>query len=171
MVDPETAQYALEITTLAEMEKLGRQLGGLFLPGDVLLLYGGLGAGKTTLTRALGRGLEVEERYYISSPSFALMHEYPGRYPLYHIDCYRLTGEEDVEAAGLVEYIDTKNGVCVVEWPERLGTLTPEHSLRLEIKIGKEEKRRLLFRAPASVWSNRLTPILDILDGNKTTSG
>lgn len=161
MVDPEITQYSLEIPTLAKMKKLGRQLGELFLPGDVLLLYGGLGAGKTTLTQALGCGLEVEARYYISSPSFDLMHEYPGRYPLYHIDCYRLAGEEDVEAAGLVEYIDTKNGVCVVEWPERLGTLTPAHALRLEIKMAKREKRRLLFNAPVPLWSNRLTPIID----------
>ncbi len=148
-------KYSLTITSLADMENLGRRLGALMMPGDVLLLYGGLGAGKTTLTQAIGRGLEVPAEYYISSPSFALMHEYPGRLPLFHIDCYRLSGEDDVEGAGLVEYLETKTGICVVEWPQRLGTLTPAGGLRLDIHIGEEEQRRLEFTTTSPLWAER----------------
>ena len=148
-------KYSLTITSLADMENLGRRLGALMMPGDVLLLYGGLGAGKTTLTQAIGRGLEVPAEYYISSPSFALMHEYPGRLPLFHIDCYRLSGEDDVEGAGLVEYLETKTGICVVEWPQRLGTLTPAGGLRLDIHIGEEKQRRLEFTTTSPLWAER----------------
>ncbi len=148
-------KYSLTINSLADMEKLGRRLGELVVAGDILLLYGELGAGKTTLTQAIGRGLEVPAEYYISSPSFALMHEYPGRLPLFHIDCYRLSGEDDVEGAGLVEYLETKTGICVVEWPQRLGTLTPAGGLRLDIHIGEEEQRRLEFTTTSLLWAER----------------
>ncbi|HHB76135.1 MAG TPA: tRNA (adenosine(37)-N6)-threonylcarbamoyltransferase complex ATPase subunit type 1 TsaE, partial [Desulfobulbus sp.] len=131
MDDSLSSHYTLTIDGLATMAPFGRQLGKLLIPGDVLLLYGGLGAGKTTLTQAIGQGLDVPSNYYISSPSFSLMHEYPGRCPLYHIDCYRLTGEDDIEGAGLVEYLEPLTGVCVVEWPERLGTLTPAQALKI----------------------------------------
>jgi len=148
-------KYSLTINSLADMENLGRRLGELVVAGDILLLYGELGAGKTTLTQAIGRGLEVPAEYYISSPSFALMHEYPGRLPLFHIDCYRLSGEDDVEGAGLVEYLETKIGICVVEWPQRLGTLTPAGGLRLDIHIGEKEQRRLEFTTTSPLWAER----------------
>ncbi len=156
MVDSRPSRYTLIIDGLETMEAFGRQLGRLLMPGDVLLLYGGLGAGKTTLTQAIGHGLEVPSNYYISSPSFSLMHEYPGRCPLYHIDCYRLTGEDDIEGAGLIEYLDPLTGVCVVEWPERLGTLTPAQALGITFDIRGEERRRLLLTFPSVNWSQRL---------------
>ena len=80
-----------------------------------------LGAGKTTLTQFIAAGLEVPPDCYVISPSFSLMLEYPGRIPLYHLDCYRLTGEDDVEGSGLMDYI-VADGLAVVEWPDRLGT-------------------------------------------------
>ncbi len=156
MVDSRTSRYTLTIDGLETMAAFGRQLGKLLIPGDVLLLYGGLGAGKTTLTQAIGRGLEVPAEYYISSPSFSLMHEYPGRCLLYHIDCYRLTGEDDIEGAGLAEYLEPWAGVCVVEWPERLGALTPAQALRITLHIEEEERRRLLLTCPSEHWSQRL---------------
>ncbi len=156
MVDSRTSRYTLDIDGLETMAEFGRQLGTLLMPGDVLLLYGGLGAGKTTLTQAIGRGLEVPAEYYISSPSFSLMHEYPGRCPLYHIDCYRLTGEDDIEGAGLAEYLEPGAGVCVVEWPERLGTLTPAQSLRISLDITGEEQRRIKLTSPSARWLQRL---------------
>ena len=156
MVDSRTSRYTLDIDGLETMAEFGRQLGTLLMPGDVLLLYGGLGAGKTTLTQAIGRGLEVPAEYYISSPSFSLMHEYPGRCPLYHIDCYRLTGEDDIEGAGLAEYLEPGAGVCVVEWPERLGTLIPAQSLRISLDITGEEQRRIKLTSPSARWLQRL---------------
>ncbi len=156
MVDSRTSRYSLPVDGPAIMASFGRQLGKLLIPGDVLLLYGGLGAGKTTLTQAIGQGLGVPQEYYISSPSFSLMHEYPGRCPLYHIDCYRLTGEDDIEGAGLVEYLEPEVGVCVVEWPERLGTLTPAQALKITFEILGAERRRLQLTSPSVHWSQRL---------------
>ncbi len=156
MVESRISRYTLTIDGLETMAAFGRQLGKLLIPGDVLLLYGDLGAGKTTLTQAIGQGIEVPSNYYISSPSFSLMHEYPGRCPLYHIDCYRLTGEDDIEGAGLIEYLEPRGGVCVVEWPERLGTLTPALALRISLNIEGEKQRRLQLTSPSEHWSQRL---------------
>ncbi len=157
MGDFRISRCTLIVDGLETMEAFGRQLGTLLMPGDVLLLHGGLGAGKTTLTQAIGHGLDVPANYYISSPSFSLMHKYPGRCPLYHIDCYRLTGEDDIEGAGLVEYFYPKSGVCVVEWPERLGTLTPEPALLITLQIEEgKERRRLLLDFPSANWAQRL---------------
>lgn len=114
---------------LAATAELGRELGRLARSGDVILLHGGLGAGKTTLTQAIAAGLDVPPEQHVSSPSFALLHEYSGgRLPLRHLDLWRLAGEDDVEAAGLLEYIGS-SGLTVVEWPERLGSLTPAQRL------------------------------------------
>jgi tRNA threonylcarbamoyladenosine biosynthesis protein TsaE len=93
----------------------------------VLLLVGGLGAGKTCLAQGIAWGLDIEE--YASSPSFVVVKEYWGRLTLYHIDLYRLDSLEDISALGLDDYL-YGNGVCVVEWSDRgLGLLPQEHLL------------------------------------------
>jgi len=160
MVEKPPASQQIDIPSLATAEKLGRHLGRLLVPGDVLLLSGDLGAGKTTLTQSIARGLEVPEEYYVTSPSFALMHEYPGRCPLYHIDCYRLSGEDDVESAGLLEYLETRTGVCVVEWPGRLGSLTPKNFLEIHILAVKEEQRKLTLVGHGPDWAQRVVSII-----------
>ncbi|CAK8712529.1 tRNA (adenosine(37)-N6)-threonylcarbamoyltransferase complex ATPase subunit type 1 TsaE [Candidatus Electronema aureum] len=130
----------LFLPDLAATAELGRQLGRKAQNGDVILLYGGLGVGKTTLTQAIAVGLEVPPDQYVSSPSFALLHEYQGRLPLFHLDCYRLAGEEDVEGAGLAECIG-RTGLTVIEWPERLGNLRPEERLDIFIEAISESER------------------------------
>ncbi len=134
---------------------LGRLLGRACRPGDVLLLQGDLGAGKTTLTGWIARGLGVPAKYHVTSPSFALLHEYPGRLPLFHMDCYRLAGEDDVEAAGLAEYM-TADGVCVVEWPDRLGSLRPDDYLEIELRMVNEEQREATLKPHGRAWRERL---------------
>ncbi|MCG0278760.1 MAG: tRNA (adenosine(37)-N6)-threonylcarbamoyltransferase complex ATPase subunit type 1 TsaE [Thermanaeromonas sp.] len=109
---------------------LGRVLGELLKPGDVVLLCGSLGAGKTTLAQGLGIGLGVKER--ITSPTFTLIQEYKGRYPLYHIDLYRLETLEDIQELGLLEDYLGRSGIAVVEWGEKLRKFLPE---RLEIHL------------------------------------
>ena len=129
-------QFAL--TNLDHTRALGRILGRMAGQGDVILLSGTLGAGKTTLTQAIADGLEVPEECYVISPSFSLLLEYPGRIPLYHIDCYRLEDEDDVEGSGLMDYI-VADGLTVIEWPDRLGSLKPEDNLAIElVSIGAE---------------------------------
>lgn len=113
------------LTNLEQSQRLGELIGQTAQAGDIFLLHGDLGSGKTTLTQAIGQGLEVEEGCYITSPTFSLMHEYPGRLPLYHFDLYRLEDEEEIAELGFVELLHGP-GVAVVEWPDRLGHYTPQ---------------------------------------------
>ncbi|WP_417909960.1 tRNA (adenosine(37)-N6)-threonylcarbamoyltransferase complex ATPase subunit type 1 TsaE [Candidatus Electronema sp. PJ] len=139
-------EKTLFLPDLAATAELGRQLGRIAQHGDVLLLHGGLGVGKTTLTQAIAAGLGVPSNQYVSSPSFALLHEYQGRLPLFHLDCYRLAGEEDVEGAGLLEYIG-RTGLTVVEWPERLDSLQPAERLDVFLEAVSESGRRCRLEA------------------------
>jgi tRNA threonylcarbamoyladenosine biosynthesis protein TsaE len=131
-----------EVTTAgaAETERLGEALGRLVVPGDVILLSGDLGAGKTTFTRGLARGAGVSEP--VTSPSFTLLHEYAGRLPVYHFDLYRLTAEEELAELGLMEYL-YGDGVAVVEWPALLGRQTPPDHLALDLLLAPGDVRRL----------------------------
>jgi len=114
-----------------QTQKLGVRIGELALPGDVFLLVGELGAGKTCLTQGIAWGLGIKE--YALSPSFVIMRELYGRLPLYHIDLYRLDRIEESLDLGLDDYLYGR-GICVVEWADKaLSILPPKHLL---IKIG-----------------------------------
>ncbi|HET9110661.1 MAG TPA: tRNA (adenosine(37)-N6)-threonylcarbamoyltransferase complex ATPase subunit type 1 TsaE [Ktedonobacterales bacterium] len=95
---------------------LGAALGALLEPGDVMLLEGDLGAGKTALTQGIGKGLDVHT--VINSPTFTILKEYSGRLPLYHFDLYRIESPDEVYSLGFEDYFGA-DGVCVVEWAER----------------------------------------------------
>ena len=114
----------------AETEALGRTLAAWLQPGDVVALYGGLGAGKTALTRGLARGLGIQAP--VTSPTYTIVNEYEGRMPLFHFDLYRLDGPDDLFDIGWEDYL-TRGGVCVVEWSERAaGALQETLTVRLE---------------------------------------
>lgn len=150
--------------SLNDIQNFGMRIGQLLLPGDIILLNGDLGAGKTTLTQSIARGLGVPDEYYVTSPSFALLHEYPGRYPLYHLDCYRLRDEDDIEDAGLSEYLYTKTGVCVIEWASRLGRLAPPDSLRVELVVLQENTRQMLLEWYGEKWDQRIETVTEVLN-------
>ena len=139
---------------MAETDEFGRLLGRLSEAGDVILLFGDLGAGKTTLTQSIAAGLDVPTDDYVTSPSFSLMNKHNGRIPLYHMDCYRLEGEDDVEGSGLMDYI-VADGLTVVEWPERLGSLTPEDRLDITITL-VDGARELTLEPHGSAWKGRM---------------
>ena len=147
------------IESPADMVRFGEALAGVLIPGDVLLMDGDLGAGKTTLTQAIAGGLGVGADYPVTSPSFSLLHEYQGRWPLYHLDCYRLGGEDDIEAAGLSEYLGKDDGVSVVEWAKRLGRLAPAGSLHIFLKGAGATSREVICRGDGKKWAERLTLI------------
>lgn len=138
------------------MEGIANWLAPLLMSGDVLLLYGDLGAGKTTFVQYLAQALGVDEDQYVSSPSFALLHEYTGNMPIFHMDLYRLTDEEEVEAAGLSEYFDSP-GLILVEWPQRLATLLPDTRLEIHINIQEDQSRDLILRPIGQSWQQRIT--------------
>lgn len=148
----------LALSSLEVTDILGRRLGWMSTPGDVITLGGALGAGKTTLTKSIAIGLGVPDSYCITSPTFSLLHEYPGRIPLYHMDLYRLSDEEDIYGAGLDEYLFGE-GLAVVEWADRLGSLMPESRLHIELFLISESERSALLTAFGKVWSDRLSSL------------
>jgi tRNA threonylcarbamoyladenosine biosynthesis protein TsaE len=119
---------------------LGRQLAELLFPGSVLGLVGPLGAGKTHLVRAIVEGLGGDGRQ-VSSPTFALIHEYEARLPVFHFDAYRLLDEEAFEDLGVAEYFDG-GGICLVEWADRVEGVLPAEHLRVIIEVTGESSRR-----------------------------
>lgn len=146
-------ELALELALPDEAatEALGRALGPLLGPGDVVLLVGGLGAGKTTLSRGLARGLGVDEAYAITSPTFTLLNVYPGRAGpagFFHADLYRL----EAEGAAELELLDeAAAGVLAVEWPEQAGDVWPAEALRVELAPQGENARRARVSGPRAL--------------------
>jgi tRNA threonylcarbamoyladenosine biosynthesis protein TsaE len=125
---------------------LGRALGALLERGAVLALTGELGSGKTCLARGVARGLGVPASEPVSSPSFALIHQYGGRLPLYHMDFYRLRPGVWEPDLGLEEYL-WGDGVCVVEWADRVSGALPADRLDVRLSIGGPRKREISMSA------------------------
>lgn len=138
----------------------GQRLGACLRPGDVLALHGGLGAGKTTLTQGIARGMGIADR--VASPTFVLVSEYetPDGGLLRHLDCYRLpVGEARSQAIhlGLLDWLQTADSVLIIEWAERIEPLLP--NTRLEVRLNavpaEPEQRQVLFQArgnPNPAW-------------------
>ena len=122
-----------------ELQALGERLGHLLAKNDVLILIGELGAGKTTFTKGLAKGLQISQM--IKSPTYTIVREYEGRLPLYHLDVYRIEG--DADSIDLDEFI-FGGGVTVIEWGNLLGDALPDAYLELEIL---KDGRRLNFQA------------------------
>jgi len=123
---------------------LGERLGRVARPGDVIAVTGDLGAGKTELAKGFGVGLDVAE--VISSPSFVLMAEHPGRIPFFHLDLYRLDGPDEAVLGGLLDEREG-DGVTLVEWADRLRDELPAGRLDVAIEILPGERRRVVLRA------------------------
>jgi tRNA threonylcarbamoyladenosine biosynthesis protein TsaE len=138
----------------ASTTALGRAMGAVAKAGDLVCLWGELGAGKTHLAKAFGAGLGVTDT--ITSPSFILMAEYEGRLPLFHIDPYRLASAEDALAGGLIDERQAA-GVTIVEWPERLGDALPVDRLDVHIDGIGDEPRTITLTA----WSDRYRRYLE----------
>ena len=125
----------------AETRALGEKIAARLRPGDVLLLEGDLGAGKSELTRGIARGLGVAET--VTSPSFTILNVYEsGRCPLYHFDWYRLESADELYELGMDEYLGG-DGIAVVEWPEMCPDAVPEGALRIRLEAAGENERKI----------------------------
>jgi tRNA threonylcarbamoyladenosine biosynthesis protein TsaE len=133
-------------TSAAETIVLGERLGRVGRPGDLVCLWGDLGAGKTQVAKGIAVGLGIDAT--ITSPTFILMAEYPGRLPLFHVDLYRLADAADALAGGVIDDRQA-DGLTVVEWPERMGDVLPADRLDVRIEGSGDEPRTISIVATA----------------------
>lgn len=135
-------QKTILVYSAEDTIQLGKRIGKALKPKDVVLLIGDLSAGKTTLTKGIGLGLGVTK--IINSPTFTIVKEYKGKYPLYHLDLYRLNGlNTDFD---LEEFIEG-DGVCVIEWPCQIKEILPDEYLQVEFTQIEETGRRIRIEA------------------------
>jgi tRNA threonylcarbamoyladenosine biosynthesis protein TsaE len=125
-----------------ETVRLGKILGELLAPGDVVALIGDLGAGKTTLAKGIACGAGVEDEGDVTSPTFVLVNEYQGRFPVYHADLYRLQDVNEAEDLGWEEFI-FGNGISLVEWAEKIPEILPDDRIEIRISWLNAEERKL----------------------------
>lgn len=132
---------------------LGKSLGSSLMPGDIILLFGDLGAGKTRLTQGICNGLGLDNDEYIRSPTFTLINEYTGKFPIYHIDLYRIDTQEEIHSLGLEEILFNQ-GITVIEWAEKLRSpqnpenfiFNIEDRIEIDIKIISDSEREFSFK-------------------------
>jgi tRNA threonylcarbamoyladenosine biosynthesis protein TsaE len=137
---PAAAPFRARVRTASvdETVALGERLGRVAAAGDLVCLWGDLGAGKTQVAKGMARGLGIDAT--VNSPTFILMNEYAGRLPLFHVDLYRLADAADALAGGVVDDRQA-DGVTVVEWPERMGEVLPAGRLDVRIAGSGDEGR------------------------------
>ncbi len=126
----------------SETIRIGRRIGSRLLPGDVVALVGELGAGKTQFIKGLAAGVGVRNPTYISSPSFKLINEYPGKIAFYHIDLFRLEEEKEAEELGLDDYFQGR-GITAIEWADKIPSLLPKEMLFIHIVYKGKSTRSL----------------------------
>jgi tRNA threonylcarbamoyladenosine biosynthesis protein TsaE len=139
-----------------ETRRLGARLAAVARAGDVVALFGGLGAGKTELAKGFARGLGVRD--VVNSPTFVLMAEHAGRVAMFHLDLYRLAGLDDVVAAGLMDE-RRADGVTVIEWADRMGSLLPTHHLAVTIEGSGELPREISLCPKGPDYGRYLTTV------------
>ena len=136
---------------------LGRRLGALAAPGDIFLLSGELGTGKTCLVRGIAAGLGASD--WAASPSFVIIRQYRGRLTLYHMDFYRLEHPQEIADLGIEDYLYA-DGVCAVEWADRAGDLLPEEHLLITLSYTDREGQRDVV---LTVEGHRYNEVVDAL--------
>ncbi len=161
----------MQITTNSpeETHNLGRQLAECLQAGDLVLLFGDLGCGKTLFTQGIGKGLEVAEEEYIRSPSYTLINEYQAKFPIIHADLYRLENATEIESIGLEDVLYT-SAVTIIEWAEKLYKTVGNEEIishgiddRFEIRISIQEDESRLFDIQSMHANERRLPEFTLL--------
>lgn len=159
-------QFQITTHTVQETQKLGKTIGQRIKLPLVIGLSGDLGSGKTAFVQGLAEGLEVSGDYYITSPTFTLVNEYPGRFPLIHIDLYRLDGIHDFEDIGLDEMMYDQ-AVIAIEWAEKMSHHIPDHHLALTFEIINDNDRKIILNAFGHSIVNMTKPLNESIVGMK----
>lgn len=140
--------YRLEIISHADAETrtLGQKIGSLLYHGLIVTLTGDLGSGKTCLVQGLARGLDISDEYIVTSPSYTLINEYPGRLPLYHVDLYRIDNPVDFDDIGLYDIV-AGSGVTAIEWADRMQPDDLVEYLSIAFEILDDSQRKITLTA------------------------
>jgi tRNA threonylcarbamoyladenosine biosynthesis protein TsaE len=138
--------FELHVSDLAGTMAFGRQLAHELFPSAVVALIGQLGSGKTHLVRAIAEGLGIADSRIVNSPTFVLIQEYQARLPIYHFDAYRLRSPAEFFDLGAQEYF-SGDGVCLIEWADRVEEWLPKEHLRITLEITGETTRALKIEA------------------------
>jgi tRNA threonylcarbamoyladenosine biosynthesis protein TsaE len=149
--------FSIITTSTEQTEDVGRLLGTMLEPGDLVCLFGDLGAGKTHFSFGIARGIQVRDQY-ITSPTFTFVNEYQGRIPFYHIDLYRLKEPSELEGIGFEEYIES-DGATVIEWAERAEGELPIEKLNIYLSDVSENSRELGFLAEGERYEKLLADL------------
>lgn len=137
-----------------ETAAVGRELARHLKPGDIILLVGDLGTGKTTFVKGVAAGLRLKSDA-VHSPTFVLMNIYEGRLPLFHFDLYRLEPGEELNLLGFDEFL-YGDGVALIEWADRMGGWTPEEYLRLDLTHDGDDRRVIKVKAKGERYRDLL---------------
>ena len=154
--------FLFNLNSIQDTERLGLVIGNIAQSGDVICLNGCLGAGKTTMTQAIARGLGVPSNCYVTSPSYTIMHEYKGVIPLYHMDFYRLNGSGDVIDLGFEEYFYL-DGLTIIEWSERAEDILPKDRVTIAISLNKDQERIARIFTSNDILASRYKKMLAAL--------
>ena len=146
-------KIVVQTRSASETVRIGKTIGARLLSGDVIALVGELGAGKTQLIKGLAAGVGVGNSAYVSSPSFTLIHEYPGEMPFYHIDLFRLDREKEAEELGLEVYFQG-SGVTAIEWADKIPFLLPKEILFVSIAYRDRNMRTLEITGKGKRYEN-----------------
>lgn len=153
----------------AETVEVGRKLAENLVAGDVVAFFGGLGMGKTAFISGIAQGLCVTD--HVSSPTFALVHEYRGKLPLYHFDMYRVSSWDDLYSTGFFDYLEA-GGVCAVEWSENIEEALPENTVRVNISRDDENvSDGSATNDNTNIDNTRIITITQGKCGNENTGG
>lgn len=165
IAEPAAGRTVLVTASPEATREAGRLLGSLCRGGEVILLHGDLGSGKTCLVQGLAAGLGVDPSRQVTSPTFVLHAEYPGRLVLNHLDLYRLDAPASLPGIGIEDFLGDPGGVTAVEWPELLEDLAGDVRLEIRIKTAADGSREIAPEAAGLEAARLLAAWLDAAAG------
>ncbi len=139
-----------------ETQELGKKLGSSLKKGDMVALFGELGSGKTTIIQGITSGLGVSKDIYVNSPSFVILKQYQGRFPVYHFDLYRLNGFRELTEVGYPDLLDNK-GVVLIEWAEKIEEYL-ERYIKIEMEYIGPNERKIIIKSQVPMTNDQSNP-------------